>query len=422
EDLGPDEVTDVPNQMPQHPPLYYGMGAAVLRVADVVAPGWPWAFDRTVALLRLIAVASVAAVPLLAWATARRLGCPPRAALTAGVLVLAVPQFTHIGSVVNNDAPLMALAAGLFLLAARIVTGDLSRRTAVVTGVVLGLALLTKGFALVLVPWIAGAYLLAPGARSQVRLVATRVAWALGLAMAIGGWWWVRNVVAYGRVQPGLRLRETAVDVDPSPVFFLTRFTARLAGSFWGNFGWFEVTLPLLAVVLATLVGTAAIVVAFLRGRVFAVRARLGLLVFPAVAVGVLVAANAFRAYLKTGVPFASQGRYLFPGLVGLVVVAAVGLDQIRRRPTPFLPVLALAGAVGMQALAVAALVGRYWAGPAVGDRLRALLAFSPWPPAVVFVGGVATLVLAVWTFVEVVRSARRAPTSVSEVTAPASR
>lgn len=409
-DLGPDVATDVPNQMPQHPPLYYGLGAAVLGAADLVAPGWPWSFDRTVALLRLIDVVLVAAVPLLAWATARRFGCPPRAALTAGVLVLAVPQFTHIGSVVNNDGLLMALAAGLFLLAARVTTGDLSRRTAVLTGVVTGLALLTKGFALVLVPWIVGAYLLAPGAMARRRLVATRMAWVIALAGAIGGWWWVRNAVVYARVQPGLRLRDTVLEVDPSPVFFVSRFVARLVTSFWGNFGWFEVALPGLVVTLATLVLVGAVVSAFVRGRVLAVRARLAFLLLPAATLGALVAANSFRAYLKTGVPFASQGRYLFPGLVGLVVVAAVGLDQLRRRPVRSLPVVALAAAVVLQGLALVALVGRYWAGPGVGDRLRALLAFSPWPPVVVFLGAVVTMALGVWTVVEVVRFARRSP------------
>lgn len=408
EDLGPEVATDVVNQMPQHPPLYYGLGAAVLRAGEAVAPGWPWSFDRTVALLRLVDVALVAAVPLLAWATARRFGCPPRAALTAGVLVLAVPQFTHIGAVVNNDVLLMALAAGMFLLAARILTGDLTRRTAVVTGIVTGLALLTKGFALVLAPWIVGAYLLAPDAAARRGLVVARLAWVVGLATAVGGWWWVRNLVVYQRVQPGLRLRDVVADVEPSPVFFVTRFVARLSRSFWGDFGWFEVALPALAVTIATVVLVGAVVTAFARGRVLAVRVRLAYLLFPAAALSILVAGNAYRAYLKTGTPFASQGRYLFPGLVGLVVVAAVGLDQLRRRPQPWLPVLALAGALVMQALAVVAIMGRYWEGPGVGDRIRAMLAFSPWPPVLVFVGAVVTMGLAAWTLVEVVRFARQ--------------
>lgn len=287
-----------------------------------------------------------------------------------------------------------------------------------VAGVVTGLALLTKGFALVLVPWIVGAYLLAPGAGARRRLVAARVAWVLGLAGAFGGWWWVRNAVTYGRVQPGLRLREVVSGIDPSPVFFATRFAGRLAGSFWGNFGWFEVSLPVVAVAVATVVMAGAIGVAFVRGRVLAVRVRLAFLVLPAASVGALVAANSFRAYLKTGIPFAAQGRYLFPGLVGLVVVAAVGLDQVRR-PARSLPVVALAGALVLQALGVAALLGRYWAGPGLDDRLRALLAFSPWPPVLVFLGAVVTMALGVWTLVEVVRFARQPSGAVATVERP---
>ncbi|MGI8758230.1 MAG: ArnT family glycosyltransferase [Acidimicrobiales bacterium] len=403
-DLGPEVPTAAANQMPQHPPLYYGLGAAVLAAVPDDMP-----FDRTVAVLRLVDVALVAAVPLLAWATARRLGCPPAVALTAAVLVLAVPQFTHIGSVVNNDVLLVALSAVLFLLAARVVTGDLSRRTAVLAGVVTGLALLTKGFALVLAPWIVGAYLLAPGARDRWRPVLTRLGQVVGLATAIGGWWWVRNVVVHGTVQPGLRLRSPAEGgVDADPVFFLTRFAGRLLSSAWGDFGWLEVSIPPAAIGVATVVLVAAVAAAFVRGRGAAGRARAALFMFPALALVGLVAAGAWKAYLKTGTPYASQGRYLFPGLVGLVVVAAVGLGHLSAGRRRHLPLFAFAGAVAMQVTAVVTIAGRYWAGGSAIERGRALLAFSPWPPALVLFLAAAVVVVAGWTAVELVRGADR--------------
>lgn len=413
EDLGPEVATDVANQIPQHPPLYYGLSAAVLRAGDAILPGWPWSFDRTVALLRLVNVALVAAVPWLAWATARRLGCPPKTSLTAGILVLAVPQFTHIGAVVNNDALLFVLSAWLFLLCARVLTGDVSRRTAIVIGLVTGLALLTKGFALALAPWVLGAYLLAPRMADPAehrRLVAGRMAWVTSLAAVIGGWWWVRNLVVEGTVQPGLLLRSAAANVEASVVDFATRFTQRLTRSFWGDFGWFEVSLPTVAIVIASLVLLGGIIAAVIRSRAPGARIRLAYLIFPALALGTLVMANSVRAYFKTGIPFASQGRYLFPGLVGLVVVSAVGLNQRPKRPQRWVPVAVVFGAVAIQASAVVVIVGRYWAGPGVGDRLRALLAFSPWPPGVVFVGFAVTLMLAGWTMLEVVRVARASP------------
>lgn len=405
-EAGRDVPTEAANQMPQHPPLYYGVAAAVLRAGDAVFPGWPWSFDRTVGLLRLLDVALVVALPVLAWATARRLGCPPRTSLTAAVLILAVPQLTHIGSVVTNDDLLVVLSAGLFLLAARVVRGDLSRRTAIVAGVVVGLALLTKALALILAPWIVAAYLLAPGARVQRPVVLDRMATVVVLGMAIGGWWWVRNVVVHGRLQPGLRLRDAAAEaVSPAAGFFLSSFTDRLFGSFWGNFGWFEVALPSAAVAAATLAVAAGVVVAFVRGRVAAVRARLAYFMFPATALMVVVAVNSFRTYLKTGTPFVAQGRYLFPAVVGLVVVAAVGFDQVIARRTPALPVLAFLGAVVMQVLAIGAIMGRYWIGGTSLEGVRSMLAFSPWPPVVVFFVGVVALAVAGWAARELVRS-----------------
>lgn len=405
-EAGPAVLTDVPNQMPEHPPLYYGLSAAVLSAADAVIPGGPWSFDRTVALLRVLDVLLVAALPVLVWATARRLGCPPRTSLTAAVLVLAVPQLTHIGSVVTNDALLVVLSAGLFLLAARVVNGDLSRRTAILAGVVVGLALLTKAFALVLAPWILAAYLLVPAARADRRLLADRLGWIAGLGTVIGGWWWVRNVIVHGSLQPRVRLREAAVEpVIPDAGFSLTNFAERLFASFWGNFGWLEVALPGVAVIVATVAITTAVAVAFLRGRVAAVRARLAYFMFPATALLLVVAVNSFRAYLKTGTPFVSQGRYLFPALVGLLIVAAVGFDQLTSKRTAALPLVAFAGAMVMQVMAVGAIMGRFWVGGASLEGVRSMLAFSPWPPLLVFLMGVMTLGVVGWAARELVRS-----------------
>lgn len=64
----------------------------------------------------------------------------------------------------------------------------------------------------------------------------------------------------------------------------LTRAFATLVGSFWGGFGWLEASLPTAAVVIATVVLVGALGVAFWRGRVWAVRLRLALFVFPTVA------------------------------------------------------------------------------------------------------------------------------------------
>jgi hypothetical protein len=64
----------LPNQITQHPPLYYALQAGVLAVLPGSAD---WPYDATVGVLRLVSVLLMAPLPLLAWATARALRAPP---------------------------------------------------------------------------------------------------------------------------------------------------------------------------------------------------------------------------------------------------------------------------------------------------------------------------------------------------------
>ena len=401
-DLGPDEPTTAVNPLPEHPPLYYALGAAVYDLA-----GDHLAFDRHVWLLRLLSVVLVAPLPLLAWAAARRLGAGPPVALTAAALLVAIPGFTHIGSVVNNDNLLVLLGGVLTLLVVRAVTGDARHRTAVAAGVVCGLALLTKGFALALVPWAAGAYLLARHTGWRTRL--SRAAEVAAVATAVGGWWWINNVVAYGRLQPSVNERPPAPEPVQADVIEFTRhFAARLFGSFWGSFGWREADLPWPAIAIPSLLVAATLVIAVVAARSWRDRAVLALLLFPSGALLAGVAANAWRAYLKTGTPYASQGRYLYAGLAALVVVAAIGLATVARRGGRNLPMLVLLAAVLMHGLAWVAIVTRYYAGHGPIERLQAMFAFSPWPPAAFGAIVGATAALAAFAVVEAGRLARQ--------------
>lgn len=393
------------------PPLATWLGAAVLTAAGAVLPGWPWSFDRTVALLRLVDVAVVATLPILAWATARRFGCPPRASLTAAVAVMAVPQLTHVGSVVGDDALVLALAAVVFLLGARVVTGDRTRRTAVLGGLACGLALLAGGSALVLPLWMVLAYALAPRRTAaggpgpgERRLRRGRPIIVVGLAAIVGGWWHLGHLVAEQGVQLGL---ERTPSQGPGAG---ANLASRMLAGFWGAFGWREAVLPTVVVVAATATLVGAVGIAFARGRVRAVRLRLALLVLPAATLATLAAVAAVVSVLLDDQVLRVEGRVVLVGLVGLVVVAAVGLDQLRATPAPSLPVVVFVTAMAIQALAVAAIVGRYWAGTSVGERLRALLAFAPWPPVLVFFAAVGLLALIAWALVELLRAARRSP------------
>lgn len=387
EDLGP-EATDILNQMPQHPPLYYGIAGGTLAALDSLWDASSWPFDRQVAALRLLDVLLVAPLPLLAWSTARRLGLAPVAAVAAATLVLCIPSLTHIGSVVNNDDLLVLLGGVLTLLVVRIMTGDTTWRTALLSGLVLGGALLTKGFALVLVPWLVTAYAVALAPARRWGELVSRTGAASAIAFVVGGWWWARNLLVDGVLLPAVNLRDR-VPVDPDVGEFARGFLDRLLTSVWGSFGWQEAELSVVVVgALSALLAVAVALGLWRRPR----RAASAVLLLPAVVLTLLIAANAWRAYLKTGVPYATQGRYLFAGLLGVLVVAAAAVHVLSLRMRPRSPLALLVLAVVLHAFAIDTITARYW----TGGRIATLVAFSPWPAAVVAMMAVAVLVAAV--------------------------
>ena len=385
--LGPD-VRDGPhNQLAQHPPLYYVPTAAVLRVldGDGTAP-----VDRVVWQLRLLNILALLPLPLLAADVARRFTSSALVVLASAAAVVAVPQVAHLGATVSND-PLMVLFGALTMSGvARLLTGDRRWGTAALTGVAAGLALLAKGFAVPLVPAVALACLLPlwPGwrgavARGERVAAAGRALLVAVVASVVGGWWWVRNVVVHGNPQPGVRLRERVAGVDADVVEFAGNFSERLVDSFWGNIGWREARLPLWLTVALTL-GLVLAVAVGCWGR----WRRLVLVVPAVVALGMVLSAG-WGAYKKTGVSYATQGRYLYAALTALLALAMIGLARmgtvgVRRVQ----PTLVLTAGLAVHGAMLAIAVRRYWAGGWV-ERLEALVAFSPLPDALTwsFVG-----------------------------------
>ena len=414
----------LPNQITQHPPLYYALQAGVLAVLPGSAD---WPFDRTVAVLRLVSVLLMAPLPLIAWGTARALRAPPLAASVAALLTVSVPQLQRVGASVNNDAGYTLAFATVVLLLARVAGGDVRRRTVVLTGVAVGVAMLTKGFALVL-PLAVGLSFLVGGRRGPG---GTTRSWATGLlpgflslvvAFAVGGWWWLRNLVLYGTVQPAgwppsyrdvlqLEPREPG---EPAPLTgFLEGAYIRLTERFWGGLEinyvgpasfprWWTTTL----VVVATVAVVAAVVGAGRRRLPLVV----AVLVPFASTLGVILF-GIWGGYTYSLDFPGAQGRYLFGNLPSLAAATAFGLVVLAGRARAVVPVAAALLALGMQAAGLRSVLARNWLPPFDGrgrveryrDALDGVLDYSAWPSAVpltVFVltalAGVAVLALAV--------------------------
>lgn len=403
EDLGSDleTVASESNQLPSHPPLYYGLAAAVTGAVSAI-PG-KLAFDQEVGVLRLLGALLVLPLPLLAWATARRLRAGWSTALAAAAVPLAVPQLHHIGASATNDNLLTLLVGIATLLAARVVTGDRSWRTAVLLGVVTGLALLTKAFALFLPIWIAMAFAVAVRRGWSWRASLPRMVLTLGVAFVVGGWWWARNLLVFGQIQTGIKLLDPApAGFDPDPLWWLGRYLTLMPLRFWGSFGWFDVSIPTAAAIAASVAVLLLIAVGIAAAESGRRRIDLAMMLMPLLAIAAMVAIGAFQGYLRTSFDEGLQGRYLFPGIVGLAAVVAWGLRDKR-----WAPLAVLVGAAAMQVTAWLTIIDFYWGGPDLLGELRSLVAWAPWHPAVLAVGAVLLVAAAAATTAELVKEAR---------------
>ncbi|HVM12390.1 MAG TPA: hypothetical protein VM638_07945 [Actinomycetota bacterium] len=412
EDVPPSPRQRHPNIVSNHPPLYYAYLTTASTMLTSLVPGIHWSWDLVVALLRLLTILLLVPLPFLLFATARRLRAPPEASLAAALVPLGIPMLTNIGSTVNNDNLLLALGGVLAYLVARIGTGDASVRTAVVAGVVGGLALYTKGFALTVPLWLVAGYAALARRAADVALAGRRLAVSLGLAFAAGGWWWLRNVLLFDRVQTGVGgLRAPAPpEFVPDWGWWLGKYASWLLDRFWGSFGRVDVNLPRaisLAATALVLLGVAWALVS--RPRERGDRWTLAALLVPFLSLLAFVTYGATRAYRYAGQPVGFHGRYLYGGVPGLAVVAAVGWTVLLGRLRRLVPALAFAWVAVMQLVSVPMILRWYWgpAGPApITERVAAVLAWSPWPPAVVVTAIVLTAAVGATTAVVLVRHA----------------
>lgn len=396
-EFGPDVPSGQPNQMPQHPPLYYYAAGVWLKAGAFESQP----FDRVAGWQRLLSMLLVAPLPLFAYLTTRRLCPDERVALAAATVVLAVPQLLHIGSVASNDSLLIALLGLLTVPVAFVATGDLRLRTAGVAGFVAGLALLTKGFALAVYAWLPVAYAVAIVRTRRIRRGLLAGSAALAVATAVGGWWWLRNQIVHGMPQPAGRVEQPApAGFTPEGFtayldFFVRHFTRR----FWGSFGWLEVSLSWSVVTAAALVLLVGLIAAFLfqrQGDAFR-QLDILLLVLPTLAILGIVLSGAWESYQRTGQHHGVQGRYVLPGVVGLASAVAIGYGSMLRFARSWLPLAALVFAGSMNLVAGKELLRGFWMQPGSLDVLsaiRAWLAWTPWPPLLTLMVAALVLVL----------------------------
>ncbi len=360
--------TDV-DQMTQHPPAYYLALAAAVRALHLDALG---PTDLVLAL-RLLTALMLLPVPWLCHRVARRLGLPARVAGAAAFVPVAWMQLLHSSSTVNNGA-LLALATGVATAAVvPAALGDVRLRRAVGVGLAVSVALLTKGFALALLPVVVIAYLVAirrAGLWHSVRALVVAL-----LATLPGLWWWVLNVVRYGTVQPqGGTATPPVADLPPLSQWGHD-FTLTWMRTLWIALGWAE-NRPPAGLTIGLTVGA---VVLLLAGT-WALRRRLGAaLVMHLTWLGPLaiVVLGSYQEFESSGTTRAAQGRYVQTGVVALVVLATAALARLSRL-VPALPLLV----VGLAGGGLVFGLDHFWAPVAGHDPLWGrVLAAGSWLP-----------------------------------------
>jgi 4-amino-4-deoxy-L-arabinose transferase-like glycosyltransferase len=334
------------------PPLYYLIAAPVLAVTRHAS------LRTQVVALRLVTVLIGALFVLATYRLARLIFRRSEVLpLAAAAFVAFIPMHLFMDASIDNDA----LAELMLCLTLIVLVDDLQECGKAENdwraGLVVGLAILSKLVAavsavLVVVGFLGSAYL-ATDRAAALRRLPRRLVRAGSVSLVVSGWWVVRNLVVYGWKDPFALRRHAVVVVDQPLTGRLSLTLVRsmsltLFHSFWGQFGWMGIpyadrtydvieALSALVALGALLFGWQAL--RSQRGGSPSVRR------FKGEAVSVTLAAERWAWGLLLaevvlvigGVVFYNlrylqpQGRYLFPTLPTLAMLAAAGVAELFR-------------------------------------------------------------------------------------------
>lgn len=359
----PVQGLDEPISQAHQPPLYYVFGALLsfpfndtgipernahwtsYRPGSIhrdnknqFLPGEAFAFPYAgtalaVRILRLWSILLMALTLLVVWRLGHELwpDDPWKRLLLLAVMAL-LPMFVYLGSSVNNDNLVILLGALTLSLTARALKNGFAWSTTILIGLVWGLALLSKLTGLLLlVPWSLGLIWYSVKHRSWPTLV-SRGAIIAGIALAMSGWWFIRNYRLYGEflgLEPMLDIwgERSTTSFDQLPIAGILSY---LWTNFWGRFGYGQVMLPRSVYWLFTGLAIAAGIGLVLLLRERRKKNRLAQVrgiwwVFGATCAMYLFA----LAYYISRSPTGANSRYMFPVLPAIAALLAAGLAAL---------------------------------------------------------------------------------------------
>ncbi|MBK8025675.1 MAG: glycosyltransferase family 39 protein [Chloroflexi bacterium] len=296
---------------------------------------FPWRGTiLAVHLARLLSVALGVGTVLVTFSLARRL-FPDRPEVIVGATALNafLPMFLFISGSVNNDNLSNLLGNLLTLQVVMLLMSDQTPdwRTYLALGLTSGAGMLAKFNIGFMLPVIALTLFLLSIRQRSIRPLLVGGIIAGGLTVAIGGWWYLRNLQLYDD-PTGLSTFLDIVGRRAIPANLAQLWAERhsFMQAFWGFFGGVNLPLPdwvyavFDAIGLTGMMGAVAfVVVRIARGRLGAEKVWRAL----PYAVTLLWIAVNFVSYLRwTSETQASQGRLMFGSLSSILIWVAVGL------------------------------------------------------------------------------------------------
>ncbi|MCO6449147.1 MAG: phospholipid carrier-dependent glycosyltransferase [Caldilineales bacterium] len=312
-------------------PLLPGNKNRFIHAADET---WPWrGLAAGVHAARLFSILLGLGTVFLTFLLAQTLfSSQPALALASAALVAFTPQFIFLSAAVSNDNLIILLSTLSLYLLVR-VAGDGFRRSwlaAILIGIVLGLAALTKLGGLTLLALAGFAYLMQAWRTRRWRRNLLQLGLAFLVALLVAGWWYARNWLVYG--DPTGLATFLAIVGPRAQALTLASLPSELQGlriSLLALFGWFNIIWPgwvyrlfdafLLAASVGLLLRLGRLMRRGISARTLLHRHR-AFLLLPA---WILLSLLALLRWV-TLTP-AAQGRLLFPAIAAIATMLMTG-------------------------------------------------------------------------------------------------
>lgn len=303
------------------PPLYYLISAPVAAIAGSNDAAEMWALRLINVLLGGLAVWGI-------FTGIRRLTGKPEVGVTAAAITAFLPMFLALSASVSNDMALFLIGVWLMNVIAIGWEKGWTMKLCALLGLALGLGVLTKTTAVVLIPVAVYGLLAKKASRPTLNAVL-----AVGVAVLVALPWLIRNQALYGdplairafrEASVGNLAAETAIERagGVAAYWFSFVFPVGLQG-FWGVFGYFDVFMANAIYLLSNLIALGlfgGFVWSFIKSDSDQKRVYVLLLSM------LLMVCAAFVSYNLNY--FQAQGRYLYPAIFAIAGIFAIGLQR----------------------------------------------------------------------------------------------